>query len=870
MDNLRNSLKIIFDRCPVDFVLKKWHSSTGIVQDFPSDIFRQIGIGLNNGYTFNDLENLKNKLDEDWFKSVYENNSHKSIFNLLIHFSKYTLTEINEEPVIRYDFLLKWRDLSFRLSEDLITTSYLAFMDIRSGRKRSFFCWRPNLVSDNQRLKKLLSEGMAENHFHLKGSAPIFELSWICLMNNVSKRHNTFDFLKKSDNLNTNFINSFQEYSSDIEILCYKAAFIRQLLFKTIHNLRKTDKSDDFENLLLPYLKEKSNKLNSHIFLTELKSLSHQISSLKYLYGRTFEVNKKDFVADYAIPNQIDLNKIQGSHLLYGERKFMYDCFKNIYANKEDFRKFQDLFYAYLLIKNQLRSELVQLNSYNGFTNFAKYQERKELFIENYPIFEKALYTNAINDSHVSQNIHSFETRISPKMSKLENRRNFKKIKDYVKQGLTISAKKDSKYFHVLHFIKVPEKSDLNDSHLINSIKPRHYHLRKEIKGKAQAIAQLRDDNDEYAGLIKGIDAAASEFEARPEVFGQVFRYLKDHKPKLEKGNLRDRSNLNKLYATFHAGEDYYDIIDGIRTIDEAINFLNLGQGDRISHGLALGVDALEFYESKNYKLLLSAEILLDNIVWILAYYEKFGISKHVSEVYRLKSLYESLFQEIYYENMPIGQKGNVFSSSLFYDSWKLRGDDPMLYFDYKNDVYESDNLTYWDRCKINHFFPNSRVRKTLNTKLLFHLYHFNPEIKSSGKKIKQFHITGSYIKLVQEIQYRYLHYFKTLNIGLETNPTSNFLIGSFTKYSKHPISKFYNLGLEIKENLIKNNPQISVSINTDDQGIFGTSLENEYALMAIALEKERDENGEIRYNQSMIYAWLNNIRKMGIEQSFD
>lgn len=95
-------------------------------------------------------------------------------------------------------------------------------------------------------------------------------------------------------------------------------------------------------------------------------------------------------------------------------------------------------------------------------------------------------------------------------------------------------------------------------------------------------------------------------------------------------------------------------------------------------------------------------------------------------------------------------------------------------------------------------------------------------------------------------------------------------MIGTFNRYSKHPITKFYNLGLELNSELIKNCPQLSVSINTDDQGVFSTSLENEYALMAIALEKEKDENGDLKYNSSMIYEWLERVRLMGIGQSFN
>ena len=107
------------------------------------------------------------------------------------------------------------------------------------------------------------------------------------------------------------------------------------------------------------------------------------------------------------------------------------------------------------------------------------------------------------------------------------------------------------------------------------------------------------------------------------------------------------------------------------------------------------------------------------------------------------------------------------------------------------------------------------------------------------------------------------------LNIGIECNPTSNYLIGTFKRYDKHPIIDFYNLGLESDSDKIESCPQLFVSINTDDQGIFGTSLENEFALMAIALEKAKDENGTLKYKPSMIYQWLDNIRKMGNEQSF-
>jgi len=79
-----------------------------------------------------------------------------------------------------------------------------------------------------------------------------------------------------------------------------------------------------------------------------------------------------------------------------------------------------------------------------------------------------------------------------------------------------------------------------------------------------------------------------------------------------------------------------------------------------------------------------------------------------------------------------------------------------------------------------------------------------------------------------------------------------------------------YNLGLTADPEKLSKCPQLFVSINTDDQGVFDTCLENEFALMAIALEKAKDENGKPLYNQAMIYDWLDRVRQMGIEMSFN
>lgn len=57
------------------------------------------------------------------------------------------------------------------------------------------------------------------------------------------------------------------------------------------------------------------------------------------------------------------------------------------------------------------------------------------------------------------------------------------------------------------------------------------------------------------------------------------------------------------------------------------------------------------------------------------------------------------------------------------------------------------------------------------------------------------------------------------------------------------------------------------LSINTDDKGIFSTSLEREFSLLALSLEKKYVKTGKCL--PRVIYEWLDSIRKMSAEQRF-
>ena len=65
------------------------------------------------------------------------------------------------------------------------------------------------------------------------------------------------------------------------------------------------------------------------------------------------------------------------------------------------------------------------------------------------------------------------------------------------------------------------------------------------------------------------------------------------------------------------------------------------------------------------------------------------------------------------------------------------------------------------------------------------------------------------------------------------------------------------------------NNIQLNISINTDDKSTFSTCLSNEYAYLLYYLEHKKDEKNNYVYSRFEIMQWLDEIRKMGNDQSF-
>ena len=891
MDNLRKTIDVLFRDTDYENVLKRHF---GICHkyntEFDKEDFSNILKSSYNSRNYDEIDAISNIMGSSWVvpnedECPMNGGNFNSIFNVLTKFNTETLIEEEAEPKCQFDRLLRWRDMSLNLGEDIFTTSFLAKKDIETSKHRTSFSWHPVIKTDNRIIDQILKKGTTELHSHLFGSSFHFDLSWLSLMNNISNRQQDFDKIK-SYKKQQQIINK-KSKNHDIYFGIIKATAIRAFIYCKLIDNNILDSSAD-ESLITKILKSES--------LSDIKmhmSSLQKLLSLLILERRNKIWDKNIDYAIYSVENKdYEANegcKYIGNIVLSGERWFMYNTLKEIYSSGENAKLFSPLLYSYLIIKSKFRSEFIQNNDQIGFGNFQSYQNRKDIFIKEGSIYKKLMCNMAINNSLTRGYVNYIETRIKPSNSDVNNIKMLRNIDKAVVDKQFIQSQStcvtcNSKFIHcnnkfklcgkdnneklnlddcsfrfhyIYHFIKTGE----NAEHL--KYEKRNSLCRAEIKKQAMSISRMRSNSSYARNRIVGIDAASSELDCRPEVFAQAYRYLKEYNKDSDIKYFKNYT-LPKLGFTFHAGEDFFDIADGLRSIDDTIRFLNFSRGDRIGHALALGVDAEMFYKMKNQTIILSRQDLLDNMAWLMDCVNRYNIDASKSLLYELQKCYD--------ENVIFIFKGRhndelITDKVTFFKSYCLRGDAPRLYK--RDDVENISNVTFWDRVGLNQNKSAFLARQDDNARKLYYHYHYNDEVKFRGRRYTEFKVPEDYYQLISDIQQKMRLEISCIGISIETNPSSNQLIGFYKYYDKHPIFKFFNTGLTYLSDELCDNPQIPVSINTDDSGVFATSIENEYALLAIALHKKKSNDGKINSNDRYIYDWLERIRVMGHEQKF-
>ena len=349
-------------------------------------------------------------------------------------------------------------------------------------------------------------------------------------------------------------------------------------------------------------------------------------------------------------------------------------------------------------------------------------------------------------------------------------------------------------------------------------VTPVRYHgLRRRILRQGRDLLAISVSTPKFRELLTGVDAAANESHAPPEPFGPVFRMMR-------RGGW--------VHATFHVGEDFEHLVSGIRTVVEAVKFLDLQSGDRIGHGTAVGIDPRHWLRCMGPRIMLRVQDHLDNLVFA---HERLA-APYAENAHALASDIHRLSCQMY---------GSAQSPHLLYMAWGLRRLDPYeaRYVDRRlSSLTEVRDRKVEDRLIIHGLTdPHRRAeaQEALNArrdmpdafKLLLD-YH-RPEVHKRGmdwSEVKTDQIgTGAMVAL----QHQAIELLNKRNIAIETLPTSNVRISFYDDHEDHHILRWLGRHPDFPADA----PRPAVCVGSDDPGIFASSLRNEYAHLKRVLQ---------------------------------
>lgn len=864
------------------------------------------GIPEARHYTEDDIRQRYRYLQDDL---VTKRNG--GILRLPAEYALETLRYENGTPVCRQECLLDWRVRTLALSQDLFTCAGLALRDLHDNCITREFLWPAVVDTDHIELQRMLAKGVSENHFHLNGSTQMFSLAWSYLMNYPEDAGRYFQDENFQENLNSGLSYGVRDNRLTWRQRIYEAAWIRARLFeKARQGAERIGEQElqDFRKFALS-----ANKKG------QIRSL---VKSLRLGCQSRFpqrQGNKK--CLDYALSGVLEQRQLQSpQRLLAGERQLLYACFRKAFDGTFE-PSVCDLFYLYLLTKLRFREELIQINGRMGFRNFARYENRKGLTWGNRNEYWNESYRLSVAASLVAQErgAHrkkSMELRVSPgetpkalKQIILSSDLNIlyacgenpmpEGFSDLASGSAAVSKSETqleniSDFFYVVHFIKQPIEilGDTDQREEEGKTRPRNDAVRRTVEKQAKAMASALETSSYLCSRIRGIDAANYEIGCRPETFATAFRYLRRHSPSVRRGQMLTNSRYwPQLGFTYHVGEDCLDLTDGLRAIDETICFLHLERGDRVGHAVALGLEPEVYYAAKKNEVLLPAQDLLDNLVWLLFRSLEWDVEMPHSLRAKLQSRVTQLLQEIYGRRMRelhLEDEAKPLGAEWYYQSWKLRGDDPTLY---ENAIVDTkafeqrlvqlgtgkwtnieqyacakmDSSRFWMEQEVDRNSEEVRLRRELRGYL--YLYHYDASVRRAGEKIQSFPITRAYQALIKNMQCCMMQKIMAKGIAIECNPSSNKLIAIYSDYDKHPMFRFNSYGLPLPRE--KERQQLRVSVNTDDQGVFDTSLENEYALLYSILQKFKNTDGSQMIDNDTIRNYLDHLREMGNDMVF-
>jgi hypothetical protein len=738
-----------------------------------------------------------------------------------------TLTEKNQSRTF-------WRWITLALPQDLLMAGFSL-----KGKKTS------TVDTVSPLLKRVLKDKeFAETHLHL-GAAIDFPLFWISAQNVLADSEIKPDFLHSPGA-------QFNE-GKDLGFWLIHCFLARYILAMFLANHRKGF-SGFFENLLEKECLKLFGLCNASLLLKALKSFTcGQIQPSGLMEFRALQRMFASLTGILAKPSPKNLDEMKTydpvndfMHIktVNSEICFVSNALKYIDHQKKD-HFFARMFWQVIRVRCLFYRYIVQRPMTPGLQWFFRFYERIRSLRK--PLSTSVLVQKALNLSGHETGLKSLEVRCSLTNQSMDI---VNGVKDAASAARNIA--KDIEFAVVFHItrdrgggsrkgIQQPqEKQSFADPHSrkgnVFGYRYSSYYLKRrtEVLALGRTLQYFPFCNF----FIRGIDACSDEIGIPHWVLVPLFKYVRDS------GSIGSKiifeltgQTLPPLRKTIHLGEDFIHLLGGLRRVDQAVDFLELKEGDRIGHGLTLGIDAIEWAERKRYVLLPKEERLFD-MVWEWSWYatNNGGSLDHQRCIYLDKEICRLSF-DIFRKKLTPFQ--------LYQFVRELHNEKILRACGFPDRTMQKDLLRQREQ---------TNPSEQFNPAFLVYQYLTCSKIYKRGRELELID-TQSEGKIIDDLQSGLRAKIANLGITVEVNPSSNLLIGNFGDLDHHP---FWRL------NSPKSDPDksISIVIGSDDPLIFATDLPSEYQFLRDTLV-----NANISDDQTM--KWLDKVRNKGLESRF-
>ncbi|MFY0562426.1 hypothetical protein ACN28E_01175 [Archangium lansingense] len=395
----------------------------------------------------------------------------------------------------------------------------------------------------------------------------------------------------------------------------------------------------------------------------------------------------------------------------------------------------------------------------------------------------------------------------------------------------------------VLHFIKSREWTHRGAKRL--QADPRHlafgcrygpwFH---EQRQRALAVERALRHSPELLLVLRALDVANLELSIPTWPLVPLFQRLRTVSAELsgQLARLRPGWQVPPLRTTIHAGEDFRRLVEGLRRIHETIEFGLVSYGDRIGHGIALGL-APSTWASSSRVVMQPAEERLDDLLWELARYQRGDLPADVGRVEFVRAEARRLSRDIYGPAV-IDAGWQVLDVDEQIEARRLRHDPALL-----------DRFGY-------PFVVSIPPSNPIARHVWLHLTH--PDVFERGQRPVEILAQEHELRMLEAAQRWLRAELGRLEITVESNPSSNLLIGALPIVEEHPVFRLQHLRGRSQEN----EPPVQVSVNVDNPLTFASRLADEFAHLYYALLRK-----DVAASDAL--AWINEAREHGWHSRF-